>query len=532
VRIEIARKATLSDAEIASLGLVPVYRREDAVLAAYAREADLSTFAGQVDSYRHERKKLLALAKIDAIKPWTRDDRLGPRLREQQNQIATTNEYAVDLLLMPAHDETQNPQAIRAVERFVQRANGRVVDRAIAPTLAVLRVRLRGQALNELLDYRDDVALVELPPAVEIAVPSVFSLSVDDVPDIDPIDDRAPAICVVDSGILEGHPLLEPAMISAKSRSFPATLGPPVPKPPVTDAGHGTQVAGIALYADVAACASAKRFTPELRLVNARVLDDKNELDPNRMPLMHDIVDHVRDMCRVINLSFGLDSHAGFLSVPAVELDTLTREAGVLFVVSAGNVRLPSRYGNRRPTTPYPGYLLDPGWTVRAPGEALNALTVGGITPDGTLFRPTASRTPFAPPRAPAPFGCSGGIKNVIKPELVEVAGNLAYDTSGGGFWVDNDAGLRVATTSHEFVKGNLLGFQSGTSSSTPKVSHLAARLLARYPDATTNLLRALLIQSARFPAGVSVGRRRRSCASSDSAYPISTAPSTADRNA
>jgi hypothetical protein len=82
-----------------------------------------------------------------------------------------------------------------------------------------------------------------------------------------------------------------------------------------------------------------------------------------------------------------------------------------------------------------------------------------------------------------------------------DVAGNVAYD-SGTGQCIWNDPGLGVPSTSHRLSEGNLLGTFLGTSLSTPKVAHLAARILDRYGDATPNFLRALLVQSARFPEG------------------------------
>jgi hypothetical protein len=140
---------------------------------------------------------------------------------------------------------------------------------------------------------------------------------------------------------------------------------------------------------------------------------------------------------------------------------------------------------------------------VVAPAEALNVLTVGGITPDAETFRSSSSRHLAAPKRSPSVFACSGGTKNVVKPELVEVACNVAYDTTPPGIWIENDPALRVVTTSPRFAAGTLLGFVHGTSFAAPRVAHLAARLLERYPDASPNLLRALLVQSATFPEGV-----------------------------
>jgi len=497
VRIELAPNTFVSDAELGSIGLVPVYRREDAILAAYGRERDLRTFQSQLASYSQLKKKLLVLAKIETFKPWSREDRTSARLKALT--IAPASEYTVDLLLMPALGEAPNAQAVRSVEQFVAANRGRVVDRAWEPTFAALRVRLRGQALDQMLDYRDDIALVDLPPVARVVVPEALSLKLDDVPTIDAPADTSVVVCVVDSGVLEGHPLLEPAIIGAKSKSFPAALGPPVPTAPA--AGHGTQVAGIALYGDVAACAHTKTFEPAVRLINARMLDDNNELHPDRMPFLREVVEHVKDECRVLNLSFGLEPNEGFLSVHAAELDALAREFSVLFVVSSGNVAREHLQAHPPPKT-YPEFLLGGPWRVLAPSEALNVLTVGGITSYADPFDPHPSRRIVAPKRAPTAFGCSGGIKNVVKPELVEVAGNLAYDDLTKT-WIDNEPGLRIVTTSPRFATAGLLGFVSGTSYSAPKVAHLAARLIERYPDASPNLLRALLVQSARFPNGV-----------------------------
>jgi hypothetical protein len=236
-------------------------------------------------------------------------------------------------------------------------------------------------------------------------------------------------------------------------------------------------------------------------LVNARFLDDQNELHPDRMPFIRDVVEHVRARCQLFNLSFGLEPSKGSLSVYAAELDALTREFGVLFIVAAGNMDVVRHFHDQPPTKGYPNFLLESECRVLAPSEALNVLTVGGLTPDRDPY-PHESHEPIAPTRAPSPFTCAGGLKNVVKPELVEVAGNLAYDRTIG-HWVENDSGLRVPTTSHRFPEGQLLGFVHGTSFAAPRVAHLAARVIDRYGEATPNFLRALLVQSARPPDGV-----------------------------
>lgn len=62
---------------------------------------------------------------------------------------------------------------------------------------------------------------------------------------------------------------------------------------------------------------------------------------------------------------------------------------------------------------------------------------------------------------------------------------------------------LGEPTLAHDFATtGNLLVDDCGTSMAAPKVAHLAARVLGRYPGASINLVRALLVAHARIPDG------------------------------
>ncbi len=150
----------------------------------------------------------------------------------------------------------------------------------------------------------------------------------------------------------------------------------------------------------------------------------------------------------------------------------------------------------------------DADWRVLAPAESLNALAVGGIATDGSRHPAHAYRKAVGEKHAPSPFSCHGGLKDVVKPELVEIAGTVAVDDDGP--WITNDAGLGVPTTNPNFPGGILVGSAIGTSFAAPKVAHLAAKVVGRYPDATPNLIRALLVQSASPPEPVRHWPRER----------------------
>ena len=134
--------ALVSDADLQSLGLVPVYRREDSILVAYSTERDLRKFDAQVSSYSALRKKLSVLAKIETATPWTREDRTSPRLNALK--LESDREYTVDLLLLPLDWSHQNTQAPAAIEKFVvqhPRRTRRLLRPPTAPRARRDRVR-------------------------------------------------------------------------------------------------------------------------------------------------------------------------------------------------------------------------------------------------------------------------------------------------------------------------------------------------------------------------------------------------------
>lgn len=499
LRIAPEDRHNVSDADLGRLGLVPVMHRHDHVIAAYATDGQLRELKKKVGEYQRQTAKHDMLARIATLGPWTRHDRESPRLAALT--LDPAHSYIVDLMFLPFDDRRVDTGARAAVARYVQSQGGEVLDQMRSARFEALRVRLGGQSLDQLLEYRDDVALVDLPPAAHISVPAVLSFPLDDVPEIKPVDGSAPQICVIDSGIIEGHPLLEGAIVSARSKAYPARLGSPVPAAKTTAARHGTGVAGVALYGDLARCVTAKKFEPAAALINARILDDEAALDPDRMPYVRDIVEELATTCRIFNLSLGLEPAGAALSPYAADLDALARERDAVIIVSAGNEHPERKYPQPSRLPPHPEHLLEEGLTVRRPAEALNVLTVGSITTANDPHPGHPGIRGATGKRTASPFTRAGALRNVIKPDLVEEGGDLAIDTQLDR-WTSN-AGLRIPTTGPDYATdGKLFTYSDGTSVAAPKVAHLVARLLATMPDAPANLVRALLVNSASYPEG------------------------------
>lgn len=184
-------------------------------------------------------------------------------------------------------------------------------------------------------------------------------------------------------------------------------------------------------------------------------------------------------------------------------LDILAREEGVLFVVSAGNFEgaddIPQDWLND-----YPAYLTSDEARLYDPATAINALTVGSIARyDQSFYSQRYPNDPAVIPiarhRQPSPFTrCGPSANGVVKPEVVSFGGNIGFNIQNRGF---TDTGLKELSTSIAFASGHLVEERKGTSQAAPHIAHYAAKLLQEFPQASPNLLRALLVAHARHHA-------------------------------
>lgn len=329
-----------------------------------------------------------------------------------------------------------------------------------------------------------------------------------------PPPDSAPTVCVIDSGIQEQHAWLAPAIDSASSRSFLPGASATGIADEVAGGGHGTRVAGAVVYGEDVPDSGSPGLPCWLQ--NARVLGANNRLpDDLFVPAaMRAIVDHFHDgprKTRIFNQSINADAacRQKHMSAWAAAIDNLCEERDVLFVQSVGNLQT-SRPAPRpgiaeqiASGTDYPDYLPQPTNRVANPGQSLQALTVGSIAYG--MFESAGWRSFASRKGDPSAFSRTGlGIWSVIKPEVVEYGGDALRDTSTtptvlAGSVIPEASPALVQSTLHS---GRPRGRDAaGTSFAAPKVARIAAAVQQVLPDEPSLLHRALVVQSARWPA-------------------------------
>lgn len=502
-------------------------------LVQFPDEAAVRTFRREIELYQTDAGETQVLplglrrAFFDGLQRVgspSRDDRIGLRLR--QEGFPTTEPFYLDLDLWHPGNEDAARKILDDI-RFLCRQHGGQLTESVR-TASLLLAKVRGtRVLAEALLDMDLVARVDLPPRLSAAYSRIFS-------DISPPDSAVlpteddPLVCVVDSGVVAGHPLLANWVI--EERDFETGEDTPIDLN-----GHGTSVAGLAVYGDISQCMERNEWRPKVRICSAKVLRNDPETEKAVFPDEHRIEKTIEDAiryfvtergCRIFNLSVGseLEIYRNGRQFPwAEKLDELARELDVVIVVSAGNRSdppIPDKVHTREQfQQAVRNQLLSTDQRVCNLATAALALTVGAIARSDALGphqedRGIRLRDSFAgsPAGAPAPFTRTGpgytmdAKKTATKPDVVHYGGNYALQVLVGGSprWADNYILLGEPTIRRE-RDGRFIGAEIGTSFACPHVSHAAAIAAASLEAAlgqppSANLIRALVGSAARVP--------------------------------
>ncbi|MGW4809514.1 S8 family peptidase [Kitasatospora sp. NPDC004272] len=422
---------------------------------------------------------------------------------------------------------------IDALQRHAAANGWQTTDRSISiGEYRVAHVATTGAQLMTLFATNACPSEIRRPSFVEEIHSTVRALQYDLAADLadrlqHPAAD-APVVCILDTGVYQEHPVLKQAL-SGRAQSVFNHEGPD------DHAGHGTQMAGLALFGDLA---SALKSNGPIRLAHGL---ESVKILPKRIlhddtPRAHALVT-VEAVARAQSGSVGQprarvysmaitapstperNGTNGLASLPSATLDTLAAgtdlavysdrielvgppepAASRLIVVSAGNVR-DHRIADLRQDD---GSLHHLGQCdlsrIEDPAHAWNVLTVGAYT---ELDQPPKHQD-FADYRALAAAGelspfsrtsVTWPANTPIKPDIVLEGGNLLVD--GSGTLIDQHEVVSLTTTHRE--TGRPFTTANATSAATAQAARLAAIAHAAYPALTPEAVRALLVHEARW---------------------------------
>ena len=316
---------------------------------------------------------------------------------------------------------------------------------------------------------------------------------------IAPPSPLAPAVCILDSGATQAHPLLAPGLDPADQHSYDGDWG-------VGDSafwnGHGTSMAGVALYGDLeAALSHGEPVALGHRLETVTILPPTGQNEPRLYGAITATgiaraEDHAprrrRVFCMAVTSDVGLGR--GRPSSWSSSIDQLCYGGGDrrrLMVLAAGNLRgdiNPADYPDRNDLE-----------EVESPGQAWNPLVVGASTDKIMITHPDYDGwTPVAPAGDLSPASRTSAIWDrqwPIRPDVVFEGGNFAHDGANPASAIDD---LQLLTT-HYRPAMRLFEAFGDTSGAAALGANLAAGIIAARPTLWPETVRALIVHSAEW---------------------------------
>ncbi len=371
----------------------------------------------------------------------------------------------------------------------------REVVLALASTVTMDRVVARSDTIAELRRAKDT-------PAVFTGLGGAEQKAwTDDLADRVQVSEAADevAICLLDSGVRRTHPLIEPVLSVDDWHTINPDWG--ADDTPAWQ-GHGTRMAGVALYNDlIGPLAAQDPFEIRYRLESVRILPP-GDAEENRPDLYGAITGEAiaraeiqaPHRSRVITTAITSSNHSrGRASSWSSSIDQLCFETDAqrLVLISAGNIRID--------LTPADLLVRNDIEPLDDPAQAWNAITVGAFTNKVDVIDAAfAGYIPIAPAGELSPASrtsVSWDRQWPVKPDILMEGGNLAHDGENPGEPIDD---LRILTT-HFRPENRYFSTIGDTSSATAQAAKLAAEIIVGRPGLWPETVRALLVHSAEW---------------------------------
>lgn len=400
----------------------------------------------------------------------------------------------------------------------------------------VVLIRATSEQLAMTFRSIDDIAELRRPHEVASFLPSLSASEQRDW--VSELQSRvehagadAPVVCILDRGVQAGHPLLEDSLSVDDLHAVEPSW-----RKDVAIHGHGTEMAGLALYRDLQEAISTQHGVRlKHRLESVKLLPDTGSNDPDVYGAMTArAVDQAeisaRDRARVFMLAITAPAavpnpghrvedrpmqESGRPTAWSATIDALAYGRAIddsvpkftylhrdeeptprLFVLSAGNIRDVRAEDDHLDRSD--------AESVEDPAQAWNALVVGAYAEHDAMdhapdvfagYVPIAARGELSPTsRTSVSFDQK---RWPFKPDVVAPGGNLARTPEGAD--VDTPENLAILTTRLQHPGEGYFTTTRDTSAATAHVAAVAADIRAAYPHLRPETIRALIVHSAEW---------------------------------
>lgn len=301
-------------------------------------------------------------------------------------------------------------------------------------------------------------------------------------------------IAVVDSGIDANHKMFK--MAGGAASRITASVNFVTNETRTDDPfGHGTHVAGLAAGDWAFGYSAYEGPAAEANIISLRALNGYGLGSTSNVVAAIDwaIANRTAKNIKVLNLSLGTIAKDSYVNDPLCQAARRAFNAGIVVVVSAGNM-------GKNHFTGQKVY-----GTINSPGIEPSAITVGALDSKGTDIRSDDTIATYSSKGPTRGFvTLSTGQKkydNLIKPDLVAPGNKLLSARAANNLLASLNPSLKYGDEAA--ANTDKVMYMSGTSMSAPVVAGAVAVLLDTNPNLTPNLVKAILQYSAQPMIGV-----------------------------
>lgn len=425
---------------------------------------------------------------VEEIRNIESESKLTPRLRDVLDSVSDKLLQLTIESFSSLPREAQEHGFVNQIEKELSAMSGTLISSYVHSSgIVVAEVEATVQSVRKLAESFESIRSIDFTPKLLLPVVQTSNNNFSNLA-IKQLEGDA-KVCIFDSGTVIGNQYFDPHILNRINAI----------NTPGYDTSHGNFVASRIIFRDNVQDQIAQgELTPYAKVLDIRVFgitEQGKTVGLNEIELIKLIRQTVSDYyqeIKVYNLSLGFVDSTDKTALSddqvsriASELDSISKEKDVLFVISAGNI---NTVYQRMQSVPYPDYFSDDATRILPPGESFLGLTVGSIV---TKYENGA----MASLGHPSPFSRRGpGAFGTLKPDLVVDGGNMTQSGNRDD---------RIAAVALGENPGDL-AYNLGTSFSAPLISSYAAELFDRIPDASANLVKGLLIHFSKHPSGIS----------------------------
>lgn len=402
---------------------------------------------------------------IDEVSINEKEVRLSKKGAEDKNDLQIT--------LMPNLDPKIYSKMLSYIKEEITNLQGDIIEEYyLSDNTPVLRVLLPSSGISILADQE---IILRLEPTRFFGPTGSKPKTTQELNGVqiqfDTNPKELPIVCILDDGIHFPEYLTD--CIAGKWTA-----------PDITSAStceHGTKVASRAIFGDdLDEQVRSGILTPKVRAIDAVISDGRSGISEKRLiERIQSAVIAIKDTTQIFCLSFndGDPIDDFMVSDLAYELDILSKEHNVQFVVPTGNHRLWISY----PTLA--DIIDDDDSRIAAPAESFYGLTIGSITREDHIHSLSGKNEL-------SPFSRIGfGIAGTEKPNLVYPGGNVYINKSKA--FIDRHSAAYIINNRGLMVQ------DYGTSFSAPLAAADLAILTAETPEEDPLIAKALLLHHA-----------------------------------